>query len=360
MTAVAGDGARRLPRLGRGALAIAACGAIALAAGLTALSAGAANLSLGTVLTTLSAGMSGTRDTVDAGAAAILLDIRLPRVLLALMVGACLAVSGAILQGLFRNPLADPGLVGVSSGAALGAISVIVLGVHAAPILPEALMRHFLPIAAFVGGAISTFLVYRLSTVAGRTSMATMLLTGIALAALTGAMTGILTYLSTDQQLRELTFWSMGGLSGATWDKVRVALPFMAPAFCAAPFLASALDRLALGESEAFHLGVRVQTVKRVAILVIAAGVGAAVSVSGIVGFVGLVAPHLVRLAVGPGHRTLLPAAALLGAGLLAFADLAARTIVAPAELPLGIVTALIGAPFFLYLLLQRSRAGIL
>ncbi|WP_062226835.1 FecCD family ABC transporter permease [Aureimonas frigidaquae] len=358
MSALAVAGRTVGDRRRTGQLVLCLSAVLMLAAGLAALAGGAAGYGPGAVLKALVAGMSGNRSGLDAGLAAVVLDIRLPRVLLAMAVGAALALSGAMLQGLFRNPLADPGLVGVSSGAALAAICVIVLGGLAVPLVPAALVPHLLPMAAFAGGMVSTFLVYRMSTFGGHTSMATMLLSGIALAAIAGAFTGILTFISTDQQLRELTFWTMGGLGGATWTKLLAALPLMIPAFLAAPLLGGALDRLAMGEAEAFHLGVSVEPIKRLAVLVIAAAVGAAVSVSGIVGFVGLVAPHLVRLVAGPGHRVLLPAAACTGAALLALADLVARTLVAPAELPLGIVTALIGAPFFLFLLMRSARAG--
>ncbi|WP_102961099.1 FecCD family ABC transporter permease [Mangrovicella endophytica] len=347
-------------RSSRGRQAVLVAATLAVAAGLVSVAAGAAGLSLGEVVHILWAGATGQRHTLPVGAATIILDIRLPRVLLALLVGASLALSGAAMQGLFRNPLADPGIVGVSSGAALAAVIVIVLGPTLMPFMPAAISRHLLPLAAFFGGLGTTALLYRLATREGQTSIATMLLVGIALAALGGAITGILIFISDDQQLRELTFWTMGGFGGATWLKLAAALPLIVPAFIAAPFMARGLNALALGEAEAFHLGIEVERLKGLAILVIAAAVGAAVAVSGIIGFVGLVAPHLLRVAIGPDHRTLLPAAAFLGAALLAIADLIARTSVAPAEMPIGILTALIGAPFFLWLLLRRRGALVL
>ena len=285
----------------------------------------------------------------------ILLHIRLPRVLLGALVGAALGVSGAVMQGLFGNPLAEPGLVGISAGSALCAVAFIVLGGGLA--LPPLAQAYGLALAAFLGGLGTTFLVYRLATQNGRTAVATLLLAGVALAALAGAGTGLLLFLADDAQLRTVTFWTLGSLGGATWTTLAAAGPLLLVSLLAAPGLARSLNALLLGEAEAFHLGVRVERAKRLAVLVAALGVGAAVAVSGVIGFVGLVVPHLVRLALGPDHRRLLPASALLGAVLLLLADLAARTVAAPAELPIGIVTALAGAPFFLWLLL-RERPG--
>nr|WP_216665233.1 iron ABC transporter permease [Pseudoruegeria sp. HB172150] len=286
----------------------------------------------------------------------ILFDIRLPRLALGMLVGASLAVSGAVMQGLFRNPLADPGLVGISSGAGLGAIGAIVLGGMLPAWVGAWTGTYLVPVAAFLGGWITTLLLYRVSTRNGRTSVAMMLLAGIALGALAGALSGILVYMADDAQLRDLTFWGLGSLAGATWTKVLAALPLIVLAMAAAPFLAKALNALALGEAAASHLGIPVQRMKRIAILTVAGATGSAVAVSGGIGFVGIVVPHLLRLAIGPDHRYLLPAAGLLGAALLIAADMVARTIVAPAELPIGIVTAVLGGPFFLYILL-RNRA---
>lgn len=288
----------------------------------------------------------------------VLLDIRLPRLALGILVGAALAVSGAVMQGLFRNPLADPGLVGVSAGAGLGAISAIVLGAALPPVVLAATGIYLAPVSAFLGGWASTILLYRIATRRGRTSVATMLLAGIALGALSGALSGLLVYTADDAQLRDLTFWGLGSLAGASWAKVAAATPIILLALAATPFLARGLNALALGEAAAGHLGARVQRLKAVAILSVAGAVGAAVAVSGGIGFIGIVVPHLLRLATGPDHRWLLPNAALLGAALLILADMVSRTVVAPAELPIGIVTAAIGGPFFLWILLRRR--GIL
>ncbi len=288
----------------------------------------------------------------------VLFDIRLPRMVMGVLVGAALAVSGALMQGLFRNPLADPGLVGVSAGAGLGAITAIVLG-GLAPVFVQTALGHYLvPAAAFLGGWGTMYLLYRVATRKGRTSVATMLLAGIALAALAGALSGVLIYKANDAQLRDLTFWGMGSLAGATWTKVLTALPVICAALALAPFLARGLNGLALGEATAGHLGINIQRVKSASVLSVAAATGAAVAVSGGIGFVGLVVPHVLRLAIGPDHRYLLPNAALLGASLLLAADVICRNIIAPAELPIGIVTAIIGAPVFMWILL-RSR-GVL
>ncbi len=294
----------------------------------------------------------------DAQQEAVLLAIRLPRVLLGVMIGAALAIAGATMQGLFRNPLADPALVGVSSGAALAAAIVIVFGagLTAGATLISMIGIFLLPLAAFAGGLAATWLVYHLSRGAGRTSVATMLLAGIAVNAFAGACIGLMTYTATDVQLRSITFWSLGSLGGATWTTIAACAPFLLLPIILTPRLARALNALLLGEAEAHHLGIESEKVKRLAIVLAAMAAGASVAVSGIIGFVGLVVPHLLRLTLGADHRTLLPASALLGATLLVAADTLARTVVIPAELPIGVVTAIIGAPFFLWLLLRGKN----
>lgn len=294
----------------------------------------------------------------DARQANVLLAIRLPRVVLGVLIGAALATAGAALQGLFRNPLADPGLIGIASGAALGATAIIVLGATLLQGLTGWLGYAALPLAAFAGGLLTTLLVYRLSLVGGRTVVMTMLLAGIAINALTGAATGLFTFVADDDQLRNITFWSLGSLGGATWRAVWVAAPLIGVAVLLLPRQARALNVFLLGEAEAGHLGIATERVKRLIIALAALAVGASVAVAGIVGFVGLIVPHLVRLLTGPDHRYVLPGSALLGGSLLVGADLVARTIVAPAELPIGIVTAILGAPFFLWLLNQARRGG--
>lgn len=285
----------------------------------------------------------------------VLYDIRLPRLALGVLVGGALAVSGAAMQGLFRNPLADPGIVGVGAGAGLGAILAIVLGAMLPLAMIDLAGNYLTPIAAFIGGWGSTLLLYRVSTRHGRTSVATMLLAGIALGALAGALSGILVYIADDRQLRDLTFWGLGSLAGASWAKVLAAGPMILSAIGAALLLGRGLNGLALGEATAAHIGIEVQRLKSAAILAVAAATGAAVAVSGGIGFIGIVVPHLLRLASGPDHRTLLLNSALLGAILLVLADMIARVVIAPAELPIGIVTAVIGAPIFLWILLKRQ-----
>lgn len=296
-----------------------------------------------------------TGHAATGGDALIILQVRLPRLLLGLLIGAALASSGALMQGLFRNPLADPGLIGVSAGAALAAAATIVLGDRLLAPSIGALPFSALPVGAFAGGLITMLGLYLIATRRGRTSIATMLLAGVAFDALAGAGMGLFSYLSDDRQLRDLTFWTLGSLSGATWTKVVAITPFVLPTLLAMPFLARGLNALSLGEAEAFHLGIPVQRVKAAAILLVAVAVGASVAAAGMIGFVGIVVPHVLRLMAGADHKVLLPASALLGAALLVSADTVARIIVAPAELPIGILTAAIGAPFFLWLLLRRQ-----
>ena len=282
---------------------------------------------------------------------AVLLTIRAPRIVLGVLIGAGLAASGAALQGLFRNPLADPGLIGVSSGAALAAVAMIVLGLPALATISGDLAIYALPVA--------TLLVGWLSHHDGRAQVATVLLAGIAINALAGAGTGLLTTLADDEQLRTLTFWSLGSLGGATWREVVATAPLMVLALALIAGCARTLNALLLGDREAGHLGFAVERTKRVLMAAAALAVGSAVAAAGIIGFIGLVVPHLLRLGQGPDHRFLLPGSALLGAALLVCADVLARTLAVPAELPIGIVTALLGGPFFFWLLWRQRQQGV-
>ena len=281
---------------------------------------------------------------------AVLTYVRFPRVVLSAVVGAMLAISGATLQGIFRNPLADPGLIGVTAGAGLGATLWIVL------IGSGALGVWGLPLAAFACGMLVTIGVWKIAASQGSVSTVTLLLAGIALNSFAGAGIGIMTFLADDEQLRSLTFWLLGGFGGATWPVVFITLPIAVIGMFVLLRLAAALNAMSLGESEAYHLGVSTESLKRWAIFGVALIVGAAVSAAGGIGFVGLVVPHLIRLIGGADHRYVLPGSAVGGAILLVLADLLARTVVVPAELPVGIVTALLGGPFFLWLLLRFKR----
>ena len=343
----------------RGSLGLAALAVLLGLLSMVCLGTGAVSMSPGQVLAVLAKGLNLDLPwEFEPRHEAILLSIRLPRVLLGILIGSGLAVAGAAMQGLFRNPLADPGLIGVSSGAAVAAVATIVLGATALDFATRTLGTFALSIAAFGGGAATTLAVYRLSLVHGSVSVSTMLLAGIAINAVAGAVTGIFTFVADDAQLRSLTFWSLGSLGGATWPAVAAAAPLTGLATLAALRYARPLNALLLGEAEAGHLGCDVQRLKRSVVLLAAMSVGAAVAVAGIIGFVGLVVPHLLRLTLGPDHRILLPGAALLGASLLLGADLIARTLVAPAELPIGIVTAILGGPFFMYLLKRGRNLG--
>lgn len=336
---------------------VAALAAVFVFAAVLSLSVGPSGITLLSLPQVL-AGLFGWQTPGQGHEAIVLLDIRLPRTLLAMYVGASLAVAGAIMQGMFRNPLADPGLIGVSAGSALFAVALIAFGDAYLPLLKSALGIHALPVAAFAGGLLATALLLGLTSRKHGVSTGTLLLAGVAIAALASALMGVVAYLSDDRALRDLTLWTLGSLAGASWSKVAGTLPFVVLLLVMLPRLARDLNGLLLGEAEAYHLGVNVRRAKMTCVLVAAGAVGAAVAVSGIVGFVGIVTPHIVRLVAGPDHRVLLPASALLGGTLALSADMVARLAVAPAELPLGIVTALVGAPFFLHLILRRGVHG--
>ncbi len=293
--------------------------------------------------------LSGAADTSPQHM--VFMNIRLPRLLLGVAAGAALGLSGALMQGLFRNPLADPGLIGISSGAALAAGITIVMGSVWFPDLPRTLGSWTLVVTAFTGSLAVTLLVYTLSQQDGATRVTLMLLAGIAINALAGAGLGLLTFFATDEQLRNIQFWLLGSLGGARWSAVALVGAVVLVAVCAGMSLARPLNAIALGEAQAALLGVPVERVKRYAVLVTALAVGAVTATTGIIGFIGLVAPHCVRMVAGPDHRVVLPGSALLGAALVLLADSVARTAVKPAELPLGVLTAFVGVPFFLLLL---------
>ncbi|WP_169567497.1 FecCD family ABC transporter permease [Sneathiella limimaris] len=285
----------------------------------------------------------------------VLVSIRIPRVLLAILVGAALGISGAAMQGIFRNPLADPTLIGITGGAALSVAFVIVF----AGALTGIGGLYGLGFAAFIGGTITSLLILRLARISGVFSVTHMLLAGIAINALTFAGVGFLSFLSTDQQLREISMWTMGSLGGAMWEPVLVTATIILPCVFMITRKARELNILLLGEENATYIGVDTHKLKRVIVICAALCVGASVSVSGVIGFIGLVVPHLIRLTFGADHKLLIPGSALFGAALLLFADTIARTVAAPTEIPVGILTSLVGGPFFLWLLIRQSRGQI-
>jgi len=342
------------------ALLLGLAGALVLVVAIAGLGIGALAIPPGEVLAIIGVKLGLiSPDAVDPLHAQVFYAIRAPRVLLGLVVGASLALAGAAMQGMFRNPLADPGLIGVSAGAALAAAAVIVVGPPSVIAMGSLLRPWALPIAAFGGGLAATVIVYVLARHEGRVVVPVMLLAGVALNALAGAAIGWLTFIATDEQLRSLTFWTLGSLGAAGWVAVLPAIVLAGVAAIALLSQARALNLLALGEGEARHLGADPVRITRIVSACAAIAVAAAVASAGMIGFVGLVAPHLVRLLVGPDHRVVLPGAALLGGAMLVAADIVARTAVVPAELPLGVVTALVGVPFFFWLLLRAKRGGI-
>ena len=282
----------------------------------------------------------------------IWLTIRLPRVLLALLVGSALALSGCVMQGLFRNPLADPGLLGISSGAALAVAFWLVL-----PLSVPALVALYAPmLAAFIGSLGVMAVIFVLSK-AGDGSLSRLLLVGIAINALCGALVGMLSWVSNDAQLRQLSLWGMGSLGQAEWSALLVAATLIIPSSLVVWWLAARLNLLQLGDEEAHYLGVNVRLLQRILLLCSAVLVAAAVAISGVIGFIGLVVPHLMRMWLGPDHRGLVPGSLLAGAILLLIADTLARTVAAPAEMPVGLLTSVLGAPWFLWLIFRQQRS---
>lgn len=290
------------------------------------------------------------------GGAYVLWNLRLPRIVLAMCVGAALGLAGSLTQGLFRNPLADPGLLGVTSGAACMAALTIVVLAEADLNIPIAWRYWLLPVAAFAGAVIVCLALDKIARWVTSNSIAGLLLTGIAFNAMAAAVIGLCTYMSTDEQLRSLNFWTMGSLAGANWTIVLLLLAFLAYATYSIMQLLRAMNALALGESAAAHVGIDVRHLRSRVIILVALLCGFAVAWCGIIGFIGLVAPHIVRTLVGSDQRHVAPLSMLTGAMLLLLADTVARTIAIPAEVPVGIFTALLGAPFFLMLLAGVRR----
>ena len=282
--------------------------------------------------------------------------VRWPRTLLGILVGAALGVSGAAIQAIFRNPLAEPGLIGISAGASLVAASIIAFETLLFSTLGSLFGHYLLAFGAFFGAGLATWIVYQIALYEGKPHIGTMLLAGVAINALAGSLTGLISFVSDEQQLRSITFWMLGSLGGASWETVWTMSPFVLVALVGLPLRARALNALSLGEQEAQQLGQRPNKIKIMVVLLATMAVGAAVSVSGIIGFVGLLVPHAVRMIGGSDNRYVLPASALLGSIILTVADLIARTIVPPSEIPIGVVTALLGTPLFLYILIRDKK----
>ncbi|WP_343240345.1 iron ABC transporter permease [Streptomyces sp. SID14515] len=323
---------------------------LALLAGcLLSAAIGAYNIPLGDVLSSVQHRIGLGGQELDRVGESVLWNVRLPRVALAVLVGASLGCAGALMQGVFGNPLAEPGVIGISAGAAVGAVASIALGL-------SFFGNWTITVFAFVAGLATVLLVYALSRSGGRTEVVTLILTGIAVNAFAGALIGLFIFFADNAQITQITFWQLGSLSQATWPKVLAVLPCALAGLLIAPFYSRKLDLLALGERPARHLGVDVERLRIVLVLVVALLTAAAVAVAGIISFVGLLVPHLLRMANGPGHRFLVPGSALGGALILVAGDLAARTVAAPAELPLGVLTALFGSPFFFWLLRRTRR----
>ncbi|MFD4140441.1 FecCD family ABC transporter permease [Streptomyces sp. NPDC058572] len=346
--AAAGDAPALRPRrtasLLTPVLVMALLGLCLLSAGL-----GAYDIPVGDVLSSAQHRLGLGGQGLDRVGESVLWNVRLPRVVLALLVGASLGCAGALMQGVFGNPLAEPGVIGISAGAAAGAVGAIALGL-------SFLGNWTVTFCAFTSGLGTVLLVYAISRSGGRTEVVTLILTGIAVNAFAGALIGLFVFFADNAQITQITFWQLGSLAQATWPKVLAVLPCALAGLVLAPMYARKLDLLALGERPARHLGVDVERLRVVLVLVVALLTAAAVAVAGVITFVGLLVPHLLRMANGPGHRFLVPGSALGGALVLVAGDLAARTVAEPAELPLGVLTALFGSPFFFWLLRRTRR----
>ncbi|WP_256005705.1 FecCD family ABC transporter permease [Pedobacter deserti] len=328
---------------------------------LLSMSLGAVKIGLSDILLILAqkTGISASQDIPEQYTGVISM-IRLPRVILGILVGAALGISGTAVQGIFRNPLAEPGLIGISAGASLFAVIIIVLEATLLASLSSLFGYYLLAFGAFAGAGLAAMAVYQISRNDGKSNIATMLLAGIAINALAGALTGLITFAADDQQLRNITFWMLGSLGGATWETVAALFPFVLIPLLLLPGMSKALNAFALGETQAAQLGLKTHVIKRNVVILATMAVGAAVAVSGIISFVGLLVPHTIRLAIGVDHKHVLPASAILGALMLTLADMISRTIIAPIELPIGVVTALLGTPLFLHILIKDKKKLVL
>ncbi len=294
---------------------------------------------------------------VSASEKFVIWDVRLARILMAILIGSILAVSGTAMQGMFKNPLATPDLIGITAGATLMAALTIVLGSFFRDYVPEIIQHSLLSIAAFIGALLTTLLVYKISTTQGKTNVVIMLLSGVALSALGFAVVGFLIYLSKDEQLRDLTFWNLGSLGGATWEKNGILLIVMLISYSVLIHKGKALNAMMLGEKDAEHLGIPVERIKKQIVVLVALMVGACVAFSGTIGFVGLIVPYILRLIFKSNYQIILPLSAVMGSILLLVADTVSRTIVAPSEIPIGVLTAFMGAPVFIAILIRFKNS---
>jgi iron complex transport system permease protein len=297
-----------------------------------------------------------THVPVDEMYSIVLSSIRIPRIVMTVLIGSALGISGSALQGLFRNPLVEPSLIGVSGGSAAAVVIIIVFGARWGLPATGWLFHSLLPTVAFAGGLVATFVVLSLSNQLGRTNIAVLILTGVAMNALAGAVIGLAIFYADENQLRTFTFWTLGDLGGASWDALMWTAPLLIGATIMLLFFSRSLNAFALGESEAYHIGVDVERTKKLVIFFAALAVGVSVSLAGMIGFIGLVVPHVIRISFTADHKLVLPASILGGASLLILADTVARTIVTPSELPIGVVTAFIGAPFLIGLLMKAKN----
>lgn len=326
-----------------------------LGAIIVALFVGAYSFEKGVVSTLMS--LFSSENELSTSDEFVLWHLRLPRIVMALLVGSALAVSGTSLQGMFKNPLASPDLIGITSGSMLFAAVTIVLGGSFKHLLPEYMHYSLLSIMAFVGAVLTMSFVYKMATTNGKTNVAVLLLSGVAMTALTGAATGLMSYLSTDEELRNLTFWTLGSLGGANWTKNSILLVVVIVSFYFLLRKGKALNALMLGERDAAHLGIEVEKTKRMIVLFSALMVGTSVAFAGSIGFIGLVVPYILRLLFQSNYAAILPLSVLLGALLMLTADTLSRVIVQPSELPVGILTALMGAPVFIAILIKFKKS---
>jgi len=302
-------------------------------------------------------GIVNNDGSIDAAERFVLMDLRLPRIVMGILIGSALSVSGTCLQGMFRNPLATPDLLGITAGASLLAAVTIVMGVYIKPYIPEFLHYSLLSIMAFIGALATMILVYRISTISGRTNVVMMLLSGVAITAMGFAIMGLLIYFSKEEQLRDLTFWNMGSLAGASWTKNGILLVVITVAYFFLLNKGKALNAMMLGERDAQHLGIPIERIKKQIVLLTALMIGTCVAFAGTIGFVGLIVPYILRLIFKSNYHIILPLAAVFGSILLLTADTISRTIAPPSEIPIGVLTAFMGAPIFITILLRNRNS---